>query len=103
MSKRMTTNGHHRNGHGGASADADRGSLAYAVIVHPAGDLDDPNAARFWTEVPALAACTAAGATVEEAVENTRQSVARWLAYQANRAQPAPAPPQFELDVALAF
>src|SRR5262249_18946329 len=103
MSKRMTTNGHHRNGHGGASAGADQRSMAYAVIVHPAGDLDDPHAARYWTEVPALAACTAAGATVEEAVENTRQSVARGLPLQAGRAQPAPGPPQFELEVALAF
>jgi predicted RNase H-like HicB family nuclease len=74
----------------------------YLVIVHPAGDLDAPHLARYWTEVPALSACTADGATVDQAVENTRREIARWL--QAQAAEPTPrAAPAFRLSVELAF
>ncbi len=74
-------------------------AVEYLVIVHPAGELDADRAARFWTEVPALAACTAEGATVDEAVENTYRAIARWLR---GRATPA-APPAFRLHIELAF
>ncbi len=77
------------NGHAPAADPHDEGTAArapslpgYLVIVHPAGDLDAPHLARYWTEVPALAACTADGSTVEQAVEATRATIARWLAAQ---------------------
>jgi predicted RNase H-like HicB family nuclease len=80
----MTTNGHARPAAPPAAPHLEPGQGAeYLVIVHPAGDLDAPHLARYWTEVPALSACTAAGATVDQAVENTRDAITRWLAGQA--------------------
>lgn len=73
--------------------------VEYRVIVHPAGELDADRAARFWTEVPALAACTAEGATVDEAIENTYRAIVRWLH---GRTTPD-APPAFRLHIELAF
>ena len=100
------TNG---NGHAPAAAprDASRPERAsdapeYLVIVHPAGDLDAPHLARYWTEVPALSACTGDGATVDQAVENTRREIARWLQAQAALGPPRLVPP-FSLSVQLAF
>ena len=77
----MTTNGHARpSAPRQVSTPAlGLGAREYLVIVHPAGDLDAPHLARYWTEVPALSACTGAGATVEQAVESTRQAITRWL------------------------
>jgi hypothetical protein len=100
----MSTNGHALTPTQRQSAGAAGQTEApeYLVIVHPAGDLDAPHLARYWTEVPALSACTADGATVDQAVENTRREIARWLRAQA--AQPAPrAAPAFRLSVELAF
>jgi predicted RNase H-like HicB family nuclease len=71
----------------------------YRVIVHPAGDLDTPHLARYWTEVPAFSACTADGATVDQAVENTRHAIIRWL--EDHSATGAPLP--FRLAMELAF
>jgi predicted RNase H-like HicB family nuclease len=74
-------------------------AVEYLVIVHPAGELDADRAARFWTEVPALAACTADGATVDEAVANTYRAIVGWLY---GRTSPD-APPTFRLHIELAF
>jgi predicted RNase H-like HicB family nuclease len=102
----MTTNGHAR--HNGSAAPSEsrpgtatpgHGAPEYLVIVHPAGDLDAPHLARYWTEVPALSACTADGPTVDQAVENTRHAITRWLE---SRALSGPAGP-FRLAVELAF
>ena len=97
------------NGHAAAAAPraarrpgADRDATEYLVIVHPAGDLDAPHLARYWTEVPALSACTGDGATVDQAVENTRREIARWLQAQAAPSPPRLVPP-FSLSVQLAF
>lgn len=49
------------------------------MIVHPAGLLD-VDTAGYWTEVAELPACAATGATVEQAVENTRVAIAAWCA-----------------------
>jgi predicted RNase H-like HicB family nuclease len=100
------TNG---NGHAPAAApraarrtEGEPGEAEYLVIVHPAGDLDAPHLARYWTEVPALSACTGDGATVDQAVENTRREIARWLQAQAALGPPRLVPP-FSLSVQLAF
>jgi predicted RNase H-like HicB family nuclease len=99
----MTTNGHTRtaaNANGEPPA-AEQGALEYLVIVHPAGDLDVPHAARYWTEVPALAACTADGPTVDQAVENTRRAIVRQLAERtAPGAAPTPAPVRLAVELA---
>jgi predicted RNase H-like HicB family nuclease len=94
----MATNGHTRPTTPGAARPTPGEGAEYLVIVHPAGDLDAPHLARYWTEVPALSACTAAGNTVDQAVDNTRDAITRWLAGQA--AAPAGA---FRLAVELAF
>jgi predicted RNase H-like HicB family nuclease len=75
------------------------------VIVHPAGQLDDAEAASFWTEVPAFAACSSGGATLQQAVDNTRLAISSWMSYVASREAPAPAPSAraFELVVERAF
>jgi predicted RNase H-like HicB family nuclease len=100
----MTTNGHaHATPHNGSQTTADGPAAEYMIIVHPAGRLDDDRAARYWTEVPALSACTADGASVEQAVENTRQEIARWLQYLASQHHPVPTTPDFRLDVQFAF
>ena len=99
------------NGNGHAPAATPQGerrpegaprATEYLVIVHPAGDLDAPHLARYWTEVPALSACTGDGATVDQAVENTRREIARWLQAQAAPSPPRLVPP-FSLSVQLAF
>src|SRR5690349_2265839 len=100
----MTTNGHARPQ---APRQASRPTPGgdgpeYLVIVHPAGDLDAPHLARYWTEVPALSACTGDGATVDQAVESTRQAITRWLREQAG-ADPPSSLPAFRLAVELAF
>ncbi|HZU05241.1 MAG TPA: hypothetical protein VFB73_04655 [Chloroflexota bacterium] len=51
----------------------------YMVIVHPAGAIDDDGAARYWTEVPAMSACSADGTTLDEAVKNTRAAIIEWI------------------------
>jgi predicted RNase H-like HicB family nuclease len=102
----MTTNGHARHNGPAASPEAGQGAPdtghsapEYLVIVHPAGDLDAPHLARYWTEVPALSACTADGPTVDQAVENTRHAIIRWLENQ-TASGPLRA---FRLAVELAF
>ena len=99
----MATNGHARptasaSGH----SVAEPGAVEYLVIVHPAGDLDAPHLARYWTEVPALSACTADGHTVDQAVENTRHAIARWLTERSG-ADAGGASRPFRLSVQLAF
>ena len=95
----MTTNGHARPTAPRRGPHFEpRDGVEYLVIVHPAGDLDAPHLARYWTEVPALSACTGAGATVDQAVANTRDAIARWLSGQAAGAVGA-----FRLAVELAF
>jgi predicted RNase H-like HicB family nuclease len=100
----MATNGHARppTPRQQSGADAEPGAPEYLVIVHPAGDLDAPHLARYWTEVPALSACTGDGTTVDQAVESTRQAIARWLQGQAG-AGPLGGSPAFRLAVELAF
>ena len=96
----MATNGHARPAAPRATPYPEPAEGAeYLVIVHPAGDLDAPHLARYWTEVPALSACTAAGATIDQAVENTRAAIMGWLAGQA----PFGAVGAFRLAVELAF
>src|SRR4051812_29400754 len=97
----MATNGHARPAAPVRAAHSKAGGSApeYLVIVHPAGDLDAPHLARYWTEVPALSACTAGGATVDQAVANTRAAITRWLEAHTG-AQVALA---FRLAVELAF
>jgi hypothetical protein len=97
------------NGHVPAAAEAPGerpaagpGTLEYLEIVHPAGDLDAPHLARYWTEVPALSACTADGHTVDQAVENTRRAIASWLADR-GRMHPGSSALPFRLAVELAF
>src|SRR5437764_12036760 len=100
----MPTNGHAPAAapRAGSRPDAMQAASEYLVIVHPAGDLDAPHLARYWTEVPALSACTADGATIDQAVENTRRAIARWLQDQGAGSPPHPAP-AFRLSVVLAF
>jgi predicted RNase H-like HicB family nuclease len=96
----MTTNGHARPAvPQAAPPDREPGAPEYLVIVHPAGDLDAPHLARYWTEVPALSACTADGPTVDQAVENTRHAITRWLAGEGHARPPL----AFRLAVELAF
>jgi predicted RNase H-like HicB family nuclease len=96
----MATNGHARPAAPPARhASAGDGAPEYLVIVHPAGDLDAPHLARYWTEVPALSACTADGATVDQAVDNTRAAIMRWLASHAT----ASVAQAFRVAVELAF
>jgi predicted RNase H-like HicB family nuclease len=95
----MTTNGHARHDSPTSSPEMGHREPEYLVIVHPAGDLDAPHLARYWTEVPALSACTADGPTVDQAVENTRHAIVRWFESQATSG-PLRA---FRLAVELAF
>ncbi len=102
----MTTNGKNgwpHRGHGERATNSPS-AVEYLVIVHPAGSLDDERAARYWTEVPDLSACTADGATVDQAVENTHRAIARWLSQVAAGGQPETATRAgFRLNVELAF
>jgi predicted RNase H-like HicB family nuclease len=109
MNTKPGNQGSNGNGHAPTTARRTAGRAAreqsgaeYLVIVHPAGDLDAPHLARYWTEVPALSACTGDGATVDQAVENTRREIARWLQAQAALGPPRLVPP-FSLSVQLAF
>ena len=77
--------------------------MEFLVIVHPAGRADAEGAARYWTEVPALAACTSDGETVEQAIERLEDEIARWLWYAELRGQANVVAPRFALDVQLAF
>jgi predicted RNase H-like HicB family nuclease len=99
----MTTNGHSQPQTANGSPAAAHGAAEFLIIVHPAGRLDDDRAARYWTEVPALSACTADGASIEQAVENTRQEIARWLHYQTAKHAPVAPTPTFHVEVWLAF
>lgn len=100
----MTTNGHARPPapRPQPRPAGEHDGPEYLVIVHPAGDLDAPHLARYWTEVPALSACTGAGATIDQAVESTRQAITRWLQRQLPESLLGPAP-TFRLSVELAF
>ena len=64
------------NGFGSRSSPSPDGEVL--VVVHPAGRLDDAATATYWTEVPALPACHAEGATVEEVVSVRREAIGRW-------------------------
>ena len=101
----MTTNGKNGWPHRGEAEPTTipPPAVEYLVIVHPAGSLDDERAARYWTEVPDLSACTADGATVDQAVENTHRAIARWLSQVASRGRPETTTPAFRLNVELAF
>jgi predicted RNase H-like HicB family nuclease len=100
----MTTNGHARPPapRQQTRPAVEQDAPEYLVIVHPAGDLDAPHLARYWTEVPALSACTGDGATVDKAVESTRQAITRWLRDHAGTG-PLSSLPAFRLAVELAF
>jgi hypothetical protein len=54
---------------------------SFDVIIHPAGRLDGAGAAQFWTEVPALAACTGSGDDADTAIASTRDEIRGWLAW----------------------
>lgn len=82
----------------GSAAAAQPVETSYLVIVHPAGRLDKTSLGAYWTEVPAISACTSEGRTVEEAVEKTRQDIARWLE-RVGRARARP----FDVRVEIAF
>lgn len=49
------------------------------IIVHPASPLTDGGVGEYWTEVPALPACTEVGTTVEQALSRTDREIERWL------------------------
>jgi hypothetical protein len=53
----------------------------FLVIVHRSGWVDLETLPAFWTEVPAHAACAADGATSEEAVSRTRESLRHWTGH----------------------
>lgn len=86
----------------GATAEG-AGTVEYLIIVHPAGRADAENAARFWTEVPALAACTSDGDTVEQAVRRVQSEIARWLQFASRERQSVSAPLDFDVAIQLAF
>lgn len=71
--------------------------MEYSVIVHPAGLLD-VETAGYWTEVTELPACACAGATLEQAVANTRAAIAHWLAQHGQ----ATAPDALKLNIKVA-
>lgn len=48
------------------------------IIVHPQSLLTTHGNAGFWTEVPALPACTEVGATAEDAVTRTERQIREW-------------------------
>jgi predicted RNase H-like HicB family nuclease len=74
-------------GFGSASrASAEGGVL---VVVHPAGRLDDPAVATYWTEVPAFPACHVEGASLDEVVARTREAIARWIAAREGSERPS--------------
>ena len=67
------------SGANGDRFDGAVGAVRYQVIVHPVGQLDQEVEFQYWTEVPALPACSSDGDTVEEAVTNTVSSIQSWL------------------------
>jgi hypothetical protein len=70
------------------------------VIVHPAGRLDGAGAAQFWTEVPALAACSGSGDDVDAAIASTRDEISAWLQWTRG---PQAASRSFDLRIERAF
>jgi predicted RNase H-like HicB family nuclease len=72
-------------------------TVQYHVIVHPVGQLDQEVEFQYWTEVPALPACTSEGDTVDEAVTNTLGSIQSWLRLTSGMS------PDVLADVELAF
>ena len=72
------------------------------IVVHPAGWVDFEKQPAYWSEVPAAPACAAAGATVSEVVERTKEQLDGWFDYLRSRGRAAPDARDYSVDVMVA-